>query len=113
MPKVIFSTVYRARTFTITAPEISFEVNFKSQIALVFATLFTFLKFAGNLVAIRPRFRAYVVSVYSVSSHDCGNRGEGGEGGERIKIEILDHYTFLANCPPTPPQSQHFTPSER
>ena len=29
-----------------------------------FAALITFLKFAGNLVALRPRFHSYVVSVY-------------------------------------------------
>ena len=24
-----------------------------------------------------------------------------------------DHYTFLGNCPPTPPLSQHFAPTEK
>ena len=27
--------------------------------------------------------------------------------------ELLDHYTFLENCPPTPPLSQLFALSER
>ena len=27
--------------------------------------------------------------------------------------KILDHYTFLGICPPTPPQSQHFALSEK
>ena len=34
------------------------------QIVIFFAALITFLKFAGNLVALRPRFHSYVVSVY-------------------------------------------------
>ena len=33
------------------------------EIILVFTTLFT-LRFVGNLVALMPRFHAYVVSVY-------------------------------------------------
>ena len=31
----------------------------------------------------------------------------------RLEIESLDHYKFVANCPPTPPLSQHFAPSEK
>ena len=27
-------------------------------------------------------------------------------------IKLADHYTFLGNCPPTPPLSQHFPLSE-
>ena len=26
---------------------------------------------------------------------------------------VYDHYTFLGNCPPTPPLGQHFLPSEK
>ena len=28
-------------------------------------------------------------------------------------MKILDHYTFLGNCPPTPHLSQHFALSEK
>ena len=28
-------------------------------------------------------------------------------------VEIWDHYTFLGNCPPTPPLSQHFALSDK
>ena len=28
-------------------------------------------------------------------------------------IDIVDHYTLLGNCPPTPPLSQHFALSEK
>ena len=72
--------------------------EFKSQIALVFVTLFTFLKFAGNLVAIRPRFHAYVVSVYSLSSHDWGNWGE-GENELRSRYWIIIRFWETAHLP--------------
>ena len=29
------------------------------------------------------------------------------------RVVALDHYTFLGNCPPTPPLSQHFALSEK
>ena len=29
-----------------------------------------------------------------------------------LTVESLNHYTFLENCPPTPPLSQHLTLSE-
>ena len=28
-------------------------------------------------------------------------------------MHAMDHYTFLENCPPTPPLSQHFALSEK
>ena len=43
--------------------DVSMKARLKAQ-ALVFAALFTILKFAGNRVALRPRFHAYV-------SHKC------------------------------------------
>ena len=43
--------------------DVSMKARLKAQ-ALVFAALFTILKFAGNRVALRPRFHAYVTSVY-------------------------------------------------
>ena len=33
--------------------------------------------------------------------------------GDWTKKKELDHYTFLGNCPCTPPLSQHFAPSEK
>ena len=30
-----------------------------------------------------------------------------------FRLKFLDYYTFLGNCPPTPPLSQHFTLSEK
>ena len=30
-----------------------------------------------------------------------------------LRIDIMDHYTLLGNCPPTPPLSQHFALSEK
>ena len=30
-----------------------------------------------------------------------------------VDSDYLDHYTFLGNCPPTPPLSQHFVLSEK
>ena len=38
------------------------------------------------------------------SIHDVRVPGEGTRDGDS---EIFDHYTFLGNCPPTPPLSQH------
>ena len=34
-----------------------------------------------------------------------------GNGNGALKVP--DHYTFLGNCPPTPPLSQHFALSEK
>ena len=31
----------------------------------------------------------------------------------RDLTKFKDHYTFLGNCPPTPPLSQHFALSEK
>ena len=64
MPKASFSKVHfpRQHSFTITAPGLSFGVKLfkisKSQIVVVFVALFT-----GKLVALRPRFHVYIVSV--------------------------------------------------
>ena len=29
------------------------------------------------------------------------------------EVKFQDDHTFLGNCPPTPPLSRHFTPSEK
>ena len=63
----LVSPLSNASSFTITASGISFGDTFfisKRQIVFVFAAILTFFKFARNLVAHRPRFHAYVVSVY-------------------------------------------------
>ena len=31
----------------------------------------------------------------------------------KLRMENWDHYTFLGNCPPTPPLSQHFALIEK
>ena len=37
----------------------------------------------------------------------------GGRGGGRIHSRETGHYTFLGNCPPTPPLSQQFAFREK
>ena len=59
--------ISNARSFTVTAPGISLGVNYKSlnHKLFLFSPLYLlFFKFARNMVAIRPRFHAYVISGY-------------------------------------------------
>ena len=35
-----------------------------------------------------------------------------GIAGSSCHPQLLDHFTFLGNCPPTPPLSQHFALSK-
>ena len=49
-------------------------------------------------MAIRPRFHVYVVSVYSVSSHDGGNGGE-GENELRLRYWIITHFWETTHLP--------------
>ena len=64
MPKASFSTVSfpTQNSFTITAPGLSFGVKLfkiaKSEIVPVSAALFT-----GKVVAVTPRFHAYIATV--------------------------------------------------
>ena len=74
--------------FSINAPGISSGVNFTTS--KFFSYVYTLLKFAGNLGALRPRFNAYSVSVNagshsrsptSVSFSKKKARGSGDENG--------------------------------
>ena len=69
---------------------------------------------ASNIIKVK------VVGKMSVRQFDLSDRERSNDvwvintaelfGLTEVKV---DHYTFLGNCPPTPPLSQHFALSEK
>ena len=55
---------------------------------------------------------AVILMFWSTQQHQYGRRNVTSKRSIMPGKHIWDHYTFLGNCPPTPPLDQHFAPSE-